>query len=138
MLIDFPDLFGQERVVRQDTRMPAQSGGFVVEPGSPATHSGAAAGIGLIARGLSHSYGELRVLAGLDLEVPPHGVIGLVGPSGCGKSTLLELIAGLQDPGSGGLEAGGGTSAAERLASCAYMPQRDLLFPWLSAIDNAA
>jgi ABC-type nitrate/sulfonate/bicarbonate transport system ATPase subunit len=118
--------------------MPAQSGGFVAEPGSPATSPGIAAGVGLTARGVSHFYGELRVLAGLDLEAPPHSVIGLVGPSGCGKSTLLELIAGLQDPVSGELEVGGGASAAERLASCAYMPQRDLLFPWLSAIDNAA
>jgi ABC-type nitrate/sulfonate/bicarbonate transport system ATPase subunit len=118
--------------------MPAQSGGFVAEPGSPAASPGEGAGVALAARGLSHSYGELQVLAGLDLEVPPHGVIGLVGPSGCGKSTLLELIAGLQDPGSGELEVGDGTSAAERLGSCAYMPQRDLLFPWLSAIDNAA
>ena len=32
---------------------------------------------------------------------------------------------------------GGGGGAAARLASCAYMPQRDLLLPWLPAIDNA-
>jgi ABC-type nitrate/sulfonate/bicarbonate transport system ATPase subunit len=33
---------------------------------------------------------------------------------------------------------GGGATAAERLQGCAYMPQRDLLLPWLSAIDNAS
>jgi len=89
-------------------------------------------------RGLSHSYGELMAVERLDLEVPAHGVLGLVGPSGCGKSTLLELIAGLQQPCEGQIEVGGGSDPDERLARCAFMPQRDMLLPWLSAIDNAA
>ena len=88
--------------------------------------------------GVAHSFGELRVLAGLDLSVAPREVLGIVGPSGCGKSTLLELVAGLRDPTQGGIAVGGESAAAERLARCAYMPQRDLLLPWLSAIDNAA
>jgi NitT/TauT family transport system ATP-binding protein len=65
-------------------------------------------------------------------------VIGLVGPSGCGKSTLLELIAGLREPTAGEILVDGEAEAAGRLARCAYMPQRDLLLPWLRAIDNAA
>ncbi|HEX2391702.1 MAG TPA: ABC transporter ATP-binding protein [Solirubrobacterales bacterium] len=88
--------------------------------------------------GLEHSYGELRTLQRLDLEVPAHGVVGLVGPSGCGKSTLLELICGLREPDAGTVAIAGGSSAPERLERCAYMPQRDLLLPWYSAIDNAA
>ena len=88
--------------------------------------------------GVSHSYGELQTLAAIDLEAPAHGVLGLVGPSGCGKSTLLELICGLREPTLGAIEVGGGSSAHERLARCAFMPQRDLLLPWYSAIDNAA
>jgi NitT/TauT family transport system ATP-binding protein len=89
-------------------------------------------------RGLSHSYAELRAIERLDLELPAHGVLGLVGPSGCGKSTLLELIAGLQQPSAGEIEVSGRTDPDERLAGCAFMPQRDMLLPWLSAIDNAA
>ncbi len=89
-------------------------------------------------RGLSHSYGDLRAIERLDLAVPAHGVLGLVGPSGCGKSTLLELIAGLQEPVAGGIEVGGAGGAGDRLRHCALMPQRDLLLPWLAAIDNAA
>jgi len=88
--------------------------------------------------GVAHSYGELRTIESLDLEVAANGVVGLVGPSGCGKSTLLELICGLQDPGAGTIAVGGAAGAEERLASCAYMPQRDELLPWYSAIDNAA
>ncbi len=88
--------------------------------------------------GLAHAYGDLRVLEGLDLELAPREVIGLVGPSGCGKSTLLELIAGLREPSAGRVAVGGETAAEDRLAGCAYMPQRDLLLPWLSALDNAS
>ena len=87
---------------------------------------------------VGHSFEALEVLARIDLEVPAGEVVGLVGPSGCGKSTLLELIAGLAEPSRGGLRVDGDGAAAERLARCAYMPQRDLLLPWLSAIDNAA
>jgi NitT/TauT family transport system ATP-binding protein len=51
----------------------------------------------------------------------------VVGPSGCGKTTLLELICGLQRPDAGVVDS----------APAALMPQRDLLLPWLSALDNA-
>jgi NitT/TauT family transport system ATP-binding protein len=88
--------------------------------------------------GLRHRFGELEVLGGLGLEVAAGEVVGLVGPSGCGKSTLLELIAGLLEPSAGSLRVGDAESPEERLARCVYMPQRDLLLPWLSALDNAA
>jgi ABC-type nitrate/sulfonate/bicarbonate transport system ATPase subunit len=89
-------------------------------------------------RGLGHSYAELQTIARLDLEIDEHEVVGLVGPSGCGKSTLLELVCGLQEPSLGTVAVDGAGSADERLAHCAYMPQRDLLLPWYSALDNAA
>ena len=87
---------------------------------------------------LRHSFGELETLAAIDLEVPAGGVVGLVGPSGCGKSTLLELICGLREQTAGRVAVAGREPAAERLARCAFMPQRDLLLPWYSALDNAA
>jgi len=92
----------------------------------------------LSARDLQHSYGDLVTISSLDLDLPEHGVLGLVGPSGCGKSTLLELICGLLEPSAGSLAVDGAGSATGRLERCAFMPQRDLLFPWLSALDNAA
>ncbi len=88
--------------------------------------------------GVAHSYGSLQTLASIDLEAASHTVVGLVGPSGCGKSTLLELICGLADPSAGTIAVDGRAAAGERLAHCALMPQRDLLLPWYSAIDNAA
>jgi ABC-type nitrate/sulfonate/bicarbonate transport system ATPase subunit len=48
------------------------------------------------------------------------------------------VVSGLRDPSAGAVSVGGAPSARDRLSRCAYMPQRDLLLPWLSAIDNAA
>jgi NitT/TauT family transport system ATP-binding protein len=116
--------------------MPLGVPGFAAPSPSPASPAGA--GVAVAIRGVGHSYGGLRAIERLDLEVPAHGVLGLVGPSGCGKSTLLELIAGLQEPVAGEVELDGARDPGERLRRCAFMPQRDLLLPWLSAVDNAA
>ena len=121
--------------MRQDTKMRAETEEFAGSIASPASAGGDGAAVSI--RDLGHSYGELTTIERLDLELPAHGVLGLVGPSGCGKSTLLELIAGLREPSRGEVEVGGATAAKGRLAQCAFMPQRDLLLPWLSAIDNA-
>jgi ABC-type nitrate/sulfonate/bicarbonate transport system ATPase subunit len=112
--------------------------GQVAAPPVPPPESLEAAAAGVSIRALEHAYGELRTLERLDLELAPDQVVGLVGPSGCGKSTLLELICGLREPLAGAVEVGGAGAASERLARCAYMPQRDLLLPWYSALDNAA
>jgi ABC-type nitrate/sulfonate/bicarbonate transport system ATPase subunit len=104
----------------------------------PGDRSRAAAGRAVEIRGLAHAFGALRVIDRLDLSVQAGEVLGIVGPSGCGKSTLLELVSGLRAPQAGAIEVQGAASPAGRLARCAYMPQRDLLLPWLPAIDNAA
>src|SRR4051794_1459152 len=119
--------------------MLTRTGAPAKEPPSrgAATH-GPPAVDGVAIRGLSHAFGKLRTIERLDLAAPAHTVLGLVGPSGCGKSTLLELTGGLRDPAGGQIEVAGAVEPSERLARCAYMPQRDLLLPWYSAIDNAA
>jgi ABC-type nitrate/sulfonate/bicarbonate transport system ATPase subunit len=105
-----------------------------VEPQPSSTGSDLA----VAAREVRFSFGELAVLDGLDLRVGPTEVVGLVGPSGCGKSTFLELVAGLRSPQDGTLEVHGEREDEGRLRGCAYMPQSDLLLPWLAAVDNAA
>jgi len=116
--------------------MKPESGQSQTAVTSPAALPSIEGGVSLTA--LRHSFGELQTLAGIDLEVPAGSVVGLVGPSGCGKSTLLELICGLREQTGGRVAVAGREDAVERLARCAFMPQRDLLLPWYSALDNAA
>ena len=72
--------------------------------------------------------GLVHALGGMSLRAAPGEMVTVVGPSGCGKSTLLELVCGLRS-----------SDAGRVLADPAvYMPQRDLLLPWSSALDNAA
>jgi ABC-type nitrate/sulfonate/bicarbonate transport system ATPase subunit len=77
---------------------------------------------------VARRFGDVTALDDLSLTVGDGEVVALVGPSGCGKSTLLELLAGLQVPDAGRVLA----------EPAAYMPQRDLLLPWRSALANAA
>ena len=77
---------------------------------------------------VTRRFGQLTALQGLSLRAEPREIVAVVGPSGCGKTTLLELICGLQKPDAGTISSD----------PAALMPQRDVLLPWLSALDNAA
>jgi ABC-type nitrate/sulfonate/bicarbonate transport system ATPase subunit len=79
---------------------------------------------------------EVLVLSGISFEVREHEFISIIGSSGCGKSTLLELIAGITVPDSGNifkLE----SEITGQAGNVGYMPQEDLLLPWLSLLENA-
>ena len=54
---------------------------------------------------LCFSYGEKPVFNGLHLFLPDAGITALSGPSGCGKTTLLRLLAGLEAPARGSIDA---------------------------------
>jgi NitT/TauT family transport system ATP-binding protein len=60
--------------------------------------------------------------------------VTLVGPSGCGKSTLLRLIAGLQLPTSGEIQADG--RKVEGPISVGFVFQTPVLMPWMSVLAN--
>jgi len=83
------------------------------------------------------AFAGVPALDGVDLTVFRHGRLAVVRPSGGGKSTLLALIAGLLEPSGGSVRVGGERDPRGRLAHCALMPQKDLLLPWRSALDNA-
>jgi len=80
-----------------------------------------------VSRTFTTRRGPISALEGMSLRADPGEIVAVVGPSGCGKTTLLELVCGLQKPDAGIVQC----------APAALMPQRDLLLPWLSALDNA-
>jgi ABC-type nitrate/sulfonate/bicarbonate transport system ATPase subunit len=90
-------------------------------------------------RGIHKTFGSVSALGGLDFSIRPGELVTVVGPSGCGKSTLFNIVAGLEEPDAGGILRfeGKACHAAELLGRVSFMPQRDLLLPWRTVIDNA-
>ena len=96
---------------------------------------------GLQCQGVSHWFGETKVLFDLNLKVDAGQFVALIGPSGCGKSTLLRAILGTHPPHRGKIL----TLQNGRLAN-ADRPGRDRgivyqkysLYPFLTALDNVA
>jgi sulfate-transporting ATPase len=57
-------------------------------------------------KGLKKGYGDNILIDGLDLALPPGGIVGVIGPNGAGKTTLFRMITGQEKPDSGTLELG--------------------------------
>lgn len=58
-------------------------------------------------RGLTRTFGDVRAVAGVDLDIFEGEFITLLGPSGSGKTTVLRMIAGFEKPDSGSIVLGG-------------------------------
>ena len=101
-------------------------------------------------RGLTRTYvtgsGSLPVLKGVDLDVYPGEIVGLIGPSGSGKSSLLHAAGLLEHPDSGtiivdGQDCSNLNEAARtrvRLATVGFVYQFHHLLPEFSALENVA
>jgi ABC-type nitrate/sulfonate/bicarbonate transport system ATPase subunit len=83
--------------------------------------------------GVQLAFGDLPVLHGVSFDVVPGEFVSILGPSGCGKSTLFAVLAGLVQPDQGRVLVDGAPAGRETFA---YMPQKDLLFPWRTVLDN--
>ena len=79
---------------------------------------------------------KIPVLEEIELSVRKGEFVSVVGPSGCGKTTLLNCIAGLDHPDAGTVELDG-SPVERRLGMVGVMPQKDLLLPWRTVLDNA-
>ncbi len=63
--------------------------------------------LAVVAKGLSKSYGEVKALSGVDLEIPQGTILGLLGPNGAGKTTTVRILSTLLKPDSGTAEIAG-------------------------------
>jgi NitT/TauT family transport system ATP-binding protein len=90
-------------------------------------------------KGVAKSYGDHRVLSGLDLHVDPGEFVCIVGPSGAGKTTLLRCLSGLIRPTQGSVHLGD-LEVTAPLAEIAVVFQdyRGSLMPWMTVRDNVA
>jgi putative spermidine/putrescine transport system ATP-binding protein len=89
---------------------------------------------------LTKHYGEIRAVAGLDLEVEAGEFFTLLGPSGSGKTTTLRMIAGFEEPSAGTIELAGkdmaGVPPYDRAVNTVF--QDYALFPHMTVGENVA
>ncbi len=92
---------------------------------------------------VSHRYGDVAALDGIDLSLPAACMVGLIGPDGVGKSSLLALVSGARQIQAGHVEVLGGDIGQRRFRASvqpriAYMPQGlgKNLYPTLSVFEN--
>ena len=86
---------------------------------------------------VSHRYGTVAALEGIDLNIADGETIALIGPSGCGKSTLLGILGGLLQPSEGRVTLSG-RPPADSLNPFTYIFQDFALLPWRSVEANIA
>jgi putative hydroxymethylpyrimidine transport system ATP-binding protein len=86
---------------------------------------------------LSYSFSEGKppIFQDISIDVKKGEFVSVIGSSGSGKSTLFKLINGLLEPQQGEIRMYG-EKIGDRLGNVGYMPQKDLLLPWRTVLDN--
>ncbi|HJS38034.1 MAG TPA: sn-glycerol-3-phosphate import ATP-binding protein UgpC [Burkholderiales bacterium] len=95
---------------------------------------------GVSIRNVTKSFGPVKVIQGISMDVQDGEFVVMVGPSGCGKSTLLRMVAGLETITSGEIAIG------ERVVNDLEPKDRDIamvfqnyaLYPHMSVYQNMA
>lgn len=88
-------------------------------------------------RNVTHRYGGLTALEGVNLEVEEGEILALIGPSGCGKSTLLGIVGGILKPSEGEIYVRG-EKHPDSLNPITYVFQDFSLLPWQTVTENIA
>jgi ABC-2 type transport system ATP-binding protein len=94
-------------------------------------------GDAVVVDGVVKSFGALRALDGVSLQVRPGEVYGLLGPNGSGKTTLIRMLVGLILPDAGSVTVlGTKMPSVPVLGRIGYMTQQAALYPDLSVEEN--
>ena len=96
------------------------------------------------AKGIEKSFGQLKVLKGIDFSVNKKEVVSIMGASGAGKSTLLQILGTLMRPDAGSLEIDGSSVdnltgnelSAFRNRKIGFVFQQHHLLPEFTALEN--
>lgn len=86
-------------------------------------------------RHLQKRYGQLQALKGIDFQVQPGEIFGLIGPDGAGKTTTFQILAGVMAASAGEVSVLG-THPREARLDLGYVTQKFSLYPDLSVIEN--
>jgi lipoprotein-releasing system ATP-binding protein len=98
----------------------------------------------IVTTGITKSYGELKVLKGINIEIKDREFVSIVGASGAGKTTLLQIIGTLDKPDSGTISYNGTDTsrlkgkalASFRNTNIGFVFQFHQLLPEFTALEN--
>jgi ABC-2 type transport system ATP-binding protein len=88
--------------------------------------------------GITHRYGALLAVDGLDFMVRPGEILGFLGPNGAGKTTTIRIAAGLLKPTAGEVRIAGASLTREPMAARArfgFVPDKPALYERLTALE---
>ena len=85
---------------------------------------------------LSKSYGQFLAVDDVTIDIPSGSVFGLLGPNGAGKTTTFKCLLGLARCTSGDIRFGGKPLTPDLFESIAYVPERSVLYEWMSAAEH--
>ena len=83
-------------------------------------------------KNLEKSYGSQQVLKGLNFQLEPGKIVGLLGPNGCGKTSLIKSIVGLINDYHGEILIDGMHPGVDTKRIVAYLPERNYLPAWMT------
>lgn len=98
----------------------------------------------IVTRGITKSYGDLKVLKGIDIEIRDKEVVAIVGASGAGKTTLLQIMGTLDKPDTGSvlydgtdvIRLRGKALSSFRNRNIGFVFQFHQLLPEFTALEN--